>query len=153
VEREPLDWWLDRINLLIDMTGDIDLGGAVVLDYSAASLSALEAAVREWLADPAEALYDEQQSFTAGAVAYLGEALMRVGGGRWDWAAERPPTPRSASPCWCSGCPSIGGASTARANLARAAFRSFAPTRLPGWGCSSSAASVGDRRCRVLGRL
>jgi hypothetical protein len=90
VEREPLDWWLDRINLLIDMTGDIDLGGAVVLDYSATSLSALEGAARERLADPAEALYDEQQSFTAGAVAYLGEALMRVGGGRWDWVPEAP---------------------------------------------------------------
>jgi hypothetical protein len=90
VQGGPLDWWLDRINLLIDMMGDVDLGGAVVLDYSAASLSALEVATRDRLADPAEALYDEHQAFTAGAVAYLGEALMRVGGGRWDWAAEAP---------------------------------------------------------------
>jgi hypothetical protein len=90
VNGEPLDWWLDRINLLIDMTGDVDLGGAVDLDYSAASLSALEAAARERLVDPAEALYDDEQSFTAGVVAYLGEALMRVGGGRWDWVAEAP---------------------------------------------------------------
>lgn len=88
MNAKPLDWWLDRINLLIDMTGDVDLGGAVALDYSAASLSALEAAARDRLADPADALYDDQQSFTAGVVAYLGEALMRVGGGRWDWAAE-----------------------------------------------------------------
>lgn len=87
---EPLDWWLDRINLLIDMMGDVDLGGAIALDYSAASLSALEAAARDRLADPAEALYDDQQSFTASVVAYLGEALMRVGGGRWDWAVEAP---------------------------------------------------------------
>ena len=85
---EPLDWWLDRINLLIDMMGDVDLGGAIALDYSAASLTALEAAARERLADPAEALYDDRQSFTASLVAYLGEALMRVGGGRWDWALE-----------------------------------------------------------------
>src|ERR1700761_2869572 len=86
----PLDWGLDGINLLIDMMGDVDLGGAIALDYSVASLSALEAAARERLADPAEALYDDEQSFTAGAVAYLGEALMRVGGGRWAWAAEAP---------------------------------------------------------------
>lgn len=86
----PLDWWLDRINLLIDMMGDVDLGGAIDLDYSAASLTALEAAARDRLADPAEALYDDQQSFTASVVAYLGEALMRVGGGRWDWAVEAP---------------------------------------------------------------
>ncbi|RAU91571.1 hypothetical protein DQP58_20360 [Mycobacterium colombiense] len=90
MEGGPLDWWLDRINLLIDMTGDVDLGGAVVLDYSEASLSALETAARHRLADPAEALDDEHQSFTAGVVAYLGEALMRVGGGRWDWVAEPP---------------------------------------------------------------
>ena len=29
VNGEPLDWWLDRINLLIDMMGDVDLGGAI----------------------------------------------------------------------------------------------------------------------------
>jgi hypothetical protein len=90
VNGGPLDWWLDRINLLIDMMGDVDLGGAIALDYSAASLSALEAAARDRLADPAEALYDDQQSFTASVVAYVGEALMRVGGGRWDCAAEAP---------------------------------------------------------------
>jgi hypothetical protein len=49
VNGEPLDWWLDRINLLIDMMGDVDLGGAIALDYSAASLSALEAAARDRL--------------------------------------------------------------------------------------------------------
>ncbi|WP_131811887.1 hypothetical protein [Mycobacterium mantenii] len=53
-------------------------------------MSALEVAARNRLADPAEALDDEHQSFTAGVVAYLGEALMRVGGGRWDWVAEAP---------------------------------------------------------------
>ncbi|WP_156749236.1 hypothetical protein [Mycobacterium sp. 1482292.6] len=81
---------MDRINLLIDMTGDVDLGGSVTLDYSEASLSVLETAARDRLADPAEALEDANQSFTAGVVAYLGEALMRVGGGRWDWVAEPP---------------------------------------------------------------
>jgi hypothetical protein len=33
VNGEPLDWWLDRINLLIDMMGDVDLSGAIALDY------------------------------------------------------------------------------------------------------------------------
>lgn len=87
---DPLEWWLDRINLLIDMMGDVDLDGEIELDYSAASLSALEDAARDRLADPAEALYDDEQAFTAGAVGYLGEALMRVGGGRWEWVAETP---------------------------------------------------------------
>ena len=50
VDGEPLDWWLDRINLLIDMMGDVDLGGAIALDYSAASLTALEAAALDRLA-------------------------------------------------------------------------------------------------------
>jgi hypothetical protein len=88
VERAPLDWWLDRVNLLIDMMGDVDLDGSVVLDYSEDSLSALQAAARDRLGDPAEALDGGQQSFTAGVVAYVGEALMRVGGGRWDWVAQ-----------------------------------------------------------------
>ncbi|MDM4139008.1 hypothetical protein [Mycobacterium sp. FLAC0960] len=81
---------MDRVNVLIDMMGDVDLGGAVELDYSEASLSAVEAAARDRLGDPAEALDGEHQSFTAGVVAYVGEALMRVGGGRWDWVAEAP---------------------------------------------------------------
>ena len=98
VNGEPLDWWLDRINLLIDMMGDVDLGGAIALDYSAASLTALEAAARDRLVDPAEALYDDQQSFTASVVGYLGEVLMRVGGGRWDWAAEVPADVRVSDP-------------------------------------------------------
>jgi hypothetical protein len=38
---------LDRINLLIDMMGDVDLGGAIALDYSVASWTALEAAARD----------------------------------------------------------------------------------------------------------
>src|ERR1700742_2851419 len=70
------------------MMRDVDLGGAIDLDYSTASLSALEDAARERLGDPIEALDDEHQSFTASVAAYLGEALMRVGGGRWDWVDD-----------------------------------------------------------------
>ena len=101
---EPLDWWLDRINLLIDMMGDVDLGGALALDYSPASLSALEAAARDRLADPAEALYDDEQPFTASVVAYLGEALMRQSGvDAGTGPHRRPLTSRSATRCCGSG--------------------------------------------------
>ena len=129
---EPLDWWLDRINLLIDMMGDVDLGGALALDYSPASLLVLEAAARDRLADPAEALYHDEQPFTASVVAYLGEALMRVGGGRW----HGPPRPllrsRSATRCCDSGWASIAGVSTAQGIRTQAVFRSSAPTPPPG---------------------
>ena len=135
VNGEPLDWWLDRINLLIDMMGDVDLGGAIALDYSAASLSALEAAARDRLADPAEALYDDQQSFTASVVAYLGEALMRVGGGRWDWAAEAPADVTVSDPLVRQRLASIAGVSIAPGNRTQAGFRSSVLTPPPGWRC------------------
>lgn len=85
-EAESLDWWLDWINVLIDMTRDTDLRGVVELDYSEASLQALEEVVRQRYRYPIEPLNDDP--FVSGVVAYVGETFMRVAGGAWEWTTK-----------------------------------------------------------------
>lgn len=84
-ESESLEWWLDWINVLIGMMADANLRGVVDMDYSQASLQALENVVRERYRGRYP-LGDD--AFTAGVVAYVGETLMRVGGGAWEWTTE-----------------------------------------------------------------
>lgn len=84
--HRSLDWWLDWINVLIDAAADTQLRDAVRLDYSEASLRAAEAVLRARYAYPIQLLHDEP--LLAGLAAYLGEALMRVGGGAWEWVAD-----------------------------------------------------------------
>lgn len=33
MDRAPLEWWMDRANLLVDIRGNVNLGGAVKLDF------------------------------------------------------------------------------------------------------------------------
>lgn len=84
--HESLAWWLNWINVLIDMMADTYLKGAVPLDYSEASLRALENVVCQRYRYPIQLLNEDH--FVAGAAAYLGETLMRVGGGAWEWTTE-----------------------------------------------------------------
>ena len=88
MESEPLDWWLDSINVLIGMMWDANLRGVVELDYSRDSLPTLESCVRERYRGRYP-LGDD--AFNAGLAAYLGETLMRLGGGAWDWTTEEFP--------------------------------------------------------------
>lgn len=89
MDREPLEWWLDWSAGLIELTDDAYLQGAVELDYSEASLRALEAVVRDRYNSSVQVLGDDP--FAAGVVAYLGETLMRLAGGAWGWTAEALP--------------------------------------------------------------
>ncbi len=81
-----MDWWLDWVNVLIGLLGDAYLDGVVDLDYSKASLQALEDVVRERYRYPVQALSDDP--FASGVVAYVGESLMRVAGGAWAWSTD-----------------------------------------------------------------
>jgi hypothetical protein len=83
--QKSLDWWLDWINVLIDMARDTYLA-EMELDYSETSLEAVEDAVRHRYRDPTQPLSDDH--FVAGVVAYLGETLLRVAGGAWEWTAD-----------------------------------------------------------------
>ncbi|OBI10807.1 hypothetical protein A5714_17360 [Mycobacterium sp. E2462] len=84
-ESESLEWWLDWVNVLIGTMADANLRGVVDLDYSQASLQPLEDFVRQRYRGRYP-LGDDP--FTAGVAAYLGETLMRVAGGAWDWTTE-----------------------------------------------------------------
>ncbi|VBA42026.1 hypothetical protein LAUMK13_03834 [Mycobacterium innocens] len=87
VEAESLQWWLDWVNVVIGMMGDAHLRGVVELDYSPGSLQALEEVVRERYRGRYP-LGDD--AFAAGVAAYVGETLMRVGGGAWEWSTQWP---------------------------------------------------------------
>ena len=95
MESEPLEWWLDWINVLIGAMWDANLRGVVELDYSRESLPALESFVRERYRGRYP-LGDDP--FNAGVVAYLGETLMRLAGGAWEWTTEEFPDAGSGDP-------------------------------------------------------
>ena len=95
MESEPLKWWLDWINVLIGAMWDANLRGVVELDYSRESLPALESFVRERYRGRYP-LGDDP--FNAGVVAYLGETLMRLAGGAWEWTTEEFPDAGSGDP-------------------------------------------------------
>nr|WP_231973761.1 MULTISPECIES: hypothetical protein [unclassified Mycobacterium] len=94
--EESLNWWLDWINVLIDAAADTQLRAAVPLDYSEASLRAVEGLLRDRYASPGRLL--RQESLLAGLAAYLGETLMRVGGGAWEWTTDAHPDSGTALP-------------------------------------------------------
>lgn len=80
-----IDAWVNRSGFAIDMMMHFDFGDPLDLDFSADSLRALATAVAEHFADPAELLYADEQPLVEGAVAYVGECLLRLARGRWDW--------------------------------------------------------------------
>jgi hypothetical protein len=80
-----IDEWVNRSGIAIDMMGHFDFGDALELDYSADSLRGLATAVAEHFADPAEVLYADEQPLVEGVVAYVGECLLRLARGHWEW--------------------------------------------------------------------
>ncbi len=80
-----IDEWVNRSGVVIDFMAHFDFGDALDLDYSVGSLRALAAALPEYLTDPAEALYLDEQPRIEGVVAYVGECLLRLTRGNWDW--------------------------------------------------------------------
>lgn len=88
-----------------------ELPETVTLDYSAASLRAVEGCLIDRLdgprdpADPEDLADPGERRFVDGVVAYLGETLMRLAGGAWIWPESvryaplvRPDAPLGLSP-------------------------------------------------------
>jgi hypothetical protein len=80
-----IDEWENRSGIAIDLMGHFDFGDALALDYSVDSLRGLATAVAEHFADPAEVLYADEQPLVEGVVAYVGECLLRLARGHWEW--------------------------------------------------------------------
>lgn len=85
--------WLEHLPLTVGHLEDFELEGHddVELDYSAASLDGLEQVVLDRFGVPDDAAFADERGLTFGVAAYLGEALLRVAGGVWDWAASDDP--------------------------------------------------------------
>ncbi|EHB48632.1 hypothetical protein MycrhDRAFT_5473 [Mycolicibacterium rhodesiae JS60] len=82
---QVVDEWVNRSGMAIDMMAHFDFGDALNLNYSLDSLRELAIGMAEHFADPAEALYADQQPLVEGVVAYVGECLVRLARGYWDW--------------------------------------------------------------------
>lgn len=81
-----LQAWFDDLPLLVDRLEQVHLPDGVPVDYSPASLAALERALVDEPGGPDE-------DFVRAAAAYLGEVLMDTCGGAWDVDPGAGPSP------------------------------------------------------------
>ncbi|MEU4342419.1 hypothetical protein AB0H00_14300 [Nocardia sp. NPDC023852] len=89
-EPSNLDEWFDHISVVAGLLEDL-LPDDIVLDYSMESLFPLEGAIQ------ASGLDEMGSSFTGAVAAYLGETLIGVANGRWDWD-DTPGSPTAGQP-------------------------------------------------------
>ena len=80
-----IDEWINRSGLAVDMMAHFDLGDAVRLDYSLDSLRSVTAMARRRFPEPTDMLRPGRQPEMEGLVAYLGETLIRLARGHWQW--------------------------------------------------------------------
>lgn len=88
VAGDPLGEWLGTLELRVLRLQDVELPQDFVLDYSADSLSRLAAVLLDRLADPDDVGQPEHEGLVLSAAAYVGESLLRVGGGEWRWVDQ-----------------------------------------------------------------
>src|SRR5262245_17022860 len=80
-----LDEWLDTIDVLLDRLADFYLPDDFPFDYSATSLEHLEAEVLARSPHGGWQPGGDSAAFVESVMAYVGEALMRTGGGHWEF--------------------------------------------------------------------
>jgi hypothetical protein len=83
---ERLDAWREEISPMLARLEAFELPEGFPLDFSAGSLTRLEEIVLDRI-PPGTASVAPLGSFLEAATAYVGESLLRTGGGRWDWDA------------------------------------------------------------------
>jgi hypothetical protein len=93
VPAEALTRWRRDVGLKIAYLRLFELPEEFSLDYSAASLRAVEGHVIDRLDGPDDLADPGEQRFVDGVVAYVGETLMRRGGGAWIWPESAPHPP------------------------------------------------------------
>jgi len=89
----PLAEWLGIIYFRILYLDDVALpqDAGIDLDFSGDSLRGLEWSVLDRFGEPGDVSWLEERGFVEGAAAYLGESLMRLAGGSWDWTTDADP--------------------------------------------------------------
>jgi hypothetical protein len=87
-EVDPVDAWLGVIAARIDFVREFH-EEELAFDFSGDSLGAWEAYLRYLFDTPGELAAPAKRWLVEGMIAYIGETLLRIGGGGWR-AAERP---------------------------------------------------------------
>jgi hypothetical protein len=82
--------WRQEVSPRLDHLADFQLPSSFPFDFSRSSLHALEAETLARFSRSEELASPDERGFVEGTVAYLGETLLRVGGGRWVW--DKQPT-------------------------------------------------------------
>jgi len=85
--------WIETMHPRLARLEDFELPDDFPFDYSRASLDWLEVIIQERFHDSQAVTADNPQGFVDAAMGYIGEALLRVGGGSWVWDDD----PASAS--------------------------------------------------------
>jgi hypothetical protein len=85
--EERLESWREEMSPVLARLEAFELPADFPFDFSAASLARLEQLVLDRF--PAgRAPAEPAGGFLEAAIAYIGESLLRTGGGQWDWDAE-----------------------------------------------------------------
>jgi hypothetical protein len=86
--EDRLEEWVQTVQPLIMHLEAFQLPRDVKLDFGPASLRRLEEVALERFAGADDLADEGEQGFVDGAVAYVGETLMRVAGGSWVWDSD-----------------------------------------------------------------
>jgi hypothetical protein len=86
-ESEKLADWLEGMSPRLGRLENFELPEDFSLDYSPESLSRLEALILDRFPDSKRLTADSAEAFVEAAAAYVGEVLLRAGGGSWGWDA------------------------------------------------------------------
>lgn len=85
---DRLDDWVQGISPVLGHLEAFELPRGFPFDFSPVSLERLEGILLEQYARPDDVSEDDEQGLVEGVVAYVGEALLRVGGGSWAWQED-----------------------------------------------------------------
>src|ERR1041384_1600903 len=86
-EQAPLEEWLEVLPPVLDRLGWF-VPADFRADYSADSLDVIEALLAQQVTPTATGDRPADTGLVESASAYLGEALLRVAGGQWDWDTD-----------------------------------------------------------------
>jgi hypothetical protein len=80
-----IDEWVDSIEPRLARLEELYLPDGFVMDFSGDSLVALEAVLLQRFHDGHDLLTADSQLFIESAASYIGETLLRIAGGSWQW--------------------------------------------------------------------
>lgn len=89
-DEDSLEEWVQGVQPTVMHLEVYQVPREVTLDFSPESLRRLEEIALDRVDDVDDLDHEDEQGFVDGAVAYVGETLMRVAGGAWAWDSGSP---------------------------------------------------------------